>query len=97
MSAALTATPTPTVSLFDIPIAAVSMDAALDLIDRAIADRRSLQIGVVNAAKIVNMGATPACVMLSSRATSSSPTASRSCGPPGCSARRCRSASPAST
>jgi N-acetylglucosaminyldiphosphoundecaprenol N-acetyl-beta-D-mannosaminyltransferase len=51
------ATPAPTVSLFDIPIAAVSMDAALDLIDRAIADRRSLQIGVVNAAKIVNMGA----------------------------------------
>jgi N-acetylglucosaminyldiphosphoundecaprenol N-acetyl-beta-D-mannosaminyltransferase len=55
MSATVAAS-TPTVSLFDIPIAAVTMDAALDLIDRAIVDRRPLQIGVVNAAKVVNMG-----------------------------------------
>jgi len=53
---AMQVVPTPTVNLFDIPVAAVTMDGALDLIDQAIAERRSLQIGVVNAAKIVNMG-----------------------------------------
>jgi N-acetylglucosaminyldiphosphoundecaprenol N-acetyl-beta-D-mannosaminyltransferase len=38
-----------------IPIAAVTLEAALDHIDAAIAARSALHIGVVNAAKIVNM------------------------------------------
>src|SRR5690606_39027046 len=41
--------------LFGIPVAALTFERALDLIDSAIAQRRSLQIGVVNAAKVVNM------------------------------------------
>ncbi len=38
-----------------IPIAAATMSEVLDLIDQTIASRRQLRIGVVNAAKIVNM------------------------------------------
>ena len=41
--------------LFGIPIAAVTMDDVLQLVDDAVAGRRPFQIGVVNAAKIVNM------------------------------------------
>jgi N-acetylglucosaminyldiphosphoundecaprenol N-acetyl-beta-D-mannosaminyltransferase len=41
--------------LFGIPIAPVRMSEAVDLIDRAIQNRTRLLIGVVNAAKIVNM------------------------------------------
>lgn len=60
----MTPTPTPSTgsasavpvqTLFGIPIAALSTEAALDYIDDAIRARRSVQIGVVNAAKIVNM------------------------------------------
>jgi N-acetylglucosaminyldiphosphoundecaprenol N-acetyl-beta-D-mannosaminyltransferase len=50
------ASPTlPVRELFGIPICAVTMTEALDAIERAIAGRQRLQIGVVNAAKIVNM------------------------------------------
>jgi N-acetylglucosaminyldiphosphoundecaprenol N-acetyl-beta-D-mannosaminyltransferase len=41
--------------LFGVPVAAATMDQALDQVERAIAGRERLQIGVVNAAKIVNM------------------------------------------
>ena len=41
--------------LFGIPVAAMRMDAVLDQIERAIHTRQSLNIGVVNAAKVVNM------------------------------------------
>ncbi len=46
--------------LFGVPISALTMSEALDEIDRAIAERRPLHIGVVNAAKIVNMQRDPA-------------------------------------
>jgi N-acetylglucosaminyldiphosphoundecaprenol N-acetyl-beta-D-mannosaminyltransferase len=56
------ALPTPGVSrgvdvreLFGVPIAAATMAQALDRVEGAIARRERLQIGVVNAAKIVNM------------------------------------------
>jgi len=45
----------PTVTLFGIPVHAVTMSQALDVIDRTIAEHKRLQIGVVNAAKVVNM------------------------------------------
>jgi len=45
--------------LFDIPVAAVTMDEALDIVDAAIVERRQLQIGVINAAKVVNMRRDP--------------------------------------
>lgn len=41
--------------LFGIPVAPLTLEAALDRIDDAIAAREPLHIGVVNAAKIVNM------------------------------------------
>jgi N-acetylglucosaminyldiphosphoundecaprenol N-acetyl-beta-D-mannosaminyltransferase len=41
--------------LFDIPVAALTLEEALDTVDEAIAARKQLHIGVVNAAKIVNM------------------------------------------
>lgn len=44
-----------TSEMFGVPIAAMTMDAALGLIDQAVRSRQRLQIGVVNAAKIVNM------------------------------------------
>jgi N-acetylglucosaminyldiphosphoundecaprenol N-acetyl-beta-D-mannosaminyltransferase len=44
-----------TSDLFGVPVAAMTMKGALGLVDQAIRSRRRLQIGVVNAAKIVNM------------------------------------------
>jgi len=44
-----------TVDLFGVPIGALTMREALDRVDEAIAARRPTQIGVVNAAKLVNM------------------------------------------
>lgn len=41
--------------LFSIPIDALTLEQALDRVDEAIARRGNLRIGVVNAAKIVNM------------------------------------------
>lgn len=46
--------------LFGIPILAVRMQDALDIVHTAITRRESLQIGVVNAAKVVNMYRNPA-------------------------------------
>ena len=45
--------------LFGIPLAAVTMDETVRLVDAAVADRRPLQIGMVNAAKVVNMQRDP--------------------------------------
>ena len=45
----------PTCDLFGVPVAAIRMDATLGLVDDAVSTRRPLQIGVVNAAKLVNM------------------------------------------
>ena len=45
----------PTQQLFGVPIAAVSMQTAIDFVQQAITRGAVLQIGVVNAAKIVNM------------------------------------------
>ena len=45
----------PTRDIFGVPIAALTMGDALSVAEQAIASRRSLMIGVVNAAKIVNM------------------------------------------
>ncbi len=41
--------------LFGVPIDVLSVDGTLDLIDRVIGNRDTLHIGVVNAAKLVNM------------------------------------------
>ncbi len=48
-----------TVNLFGIPVADMTMVQALDLVDDVIKERKSLQIGVVNAAKVVNMDKDP--------------------------------------
>ncbi len=45
--------------LFSIPIDAVTLEQALDRIDETIVRRGRLQVGVVNAAKIVNMRKNP--------------------------------------
>lgn len=45
----------PTTFLFGIPVKAMTMSQALDLIDKAISLSTPLQIGVINAAKVVNM------------------------------------------
>ena len=45
----------PVRDLFGISIAAVTMDEVLPLVDNAIVRRQPFQIGVVNAAKVVNM------------------------------------------
>ena len=45
----------PVQNMLGIPICSLTMDEVLALIDRTIEDRGRLQIGVVNAAKIVNM------------------------------------------
>lgn len=45
----------PVQHLFDLPIAAMTMGDALGVVEQTIHDRRRLLIGVVNAAKIVNM------------------------------------------
>lgn len=50
---------TPGSHLFGISIAAVRIDDVLPLVDAAIAERRPFQIGVVNAAKVVNMQRDP--------------------------------------
>jgi N-acetylglucosaminyldiphosphoundecaprenol N-acetyl-beta-D-mannosaminyltransferase len=50
----------PTVYLFDIPIKAMTMYQVLGLIRQAISISAPLQIGVVNAAKVVNMYRNPA-------------------------------------
>ena len=49
----------PTVNLFNIPIKVMTMAEALDLIHLAITEASPLQIGVVNAAKVVNMHRNP--------------------------------------
>ena len=46
--------------LFGIPISAATMEQALDRVQGAIERRERLQIGVVNAAKVVNMRRRPA-------------------------------------
>ncbi len=48
------------ITLFNVQIHALTMNEVLDHIDRVIAQRDSLHIGVVNAAKIVNMHRNPA-------------------------------------
>ncbi len=48
-----------TVDLFGIPVATVNMSQALDRVHQAIETHQPLQIGVVNAAKVVNMGKNP--------------------------------------
>lgn len=45
----------PISTLFGVPIRAMTLNQALDTIHAAIVQRRRLQIGVVNAAKLVNM------------------------------------------
>lgn len=47
------------VNLFGIPIEALTMSETLDWVDEAISGRKPLQIGVVNAAKVVNMEKDP--------------------------------------
>lgn len=47
--------PMPVQTLFGIPIHAITMEQTLAVIDQTISNRERLQIGVVNAAKIVNM------------------------------------------
>ncbi len=51
--------PVPLRRILGVPLAAVTMGEALDLVDHAIRWRRRLQIGVVNAAKVVNMRRDP--------------------------------------
>jgi N-acetylglucosaminyldiphosphoundecaprenol N-acetyl-beta-D-mannosaminyltransferase len=41
--------------LFGVPVAAITMDNVLGLVEEAVTTRRPLQIGVVNAAKLVNI------------------------------------------
>jgi N-acetylglucosaminyldiphosphoundecaprenol N-acetyl-beta-D-mannosaminyltransferase len=48
-----------TVNLFGIPVEALTMSETLDLVDAAIQNRQPLQIGVINAAKVVNMDKDP--------------------------------------
>jgi N-acetylglucosaminyldiphosphoundecaprenol N-acetyl-beta-D-mannosaminyltransferase len=47
------------VKLMGVPVSAVTMEQTLDAIDNAISCRKNLHIGVVNAAKIVNMKRNP--------------------------------------
>jgi N-acetylglucosaminyldiphosphoundecaprenol N-acetyl-beta-D-mannosaminyltransferase len=42
--------------LFGIPVSALTIEDTLDLVEQAIRERRPLMLGVVNAAKVVNMG-----------------------------------------
>jgi N-acetylglucosaminyldiphosphoundecaprenol N-acetyl-beta-D-mannosaminyltransferase len=46
--------------ILGVPIDALTMEEVLDRVDKAIGDRERLQIGVVNAAKLVNMRRDPA-------------------------------------
>lgn len=50
---------TPIAKIIDVPVNAVTMEQALDIVDQAILGRKRLQIGVVNAAKIVKMRRDP--------------------------------------
>lgn len=50
---------TPVSDLFGISVAAVTMEDVLPMVDAAVAERRPFQIGVVNAAKVVNMQRDP--------------------------------------
>lgn len=45
--------------LFGIPVSALTLEEVLDLVEHAVATRSPLQIGVVNAAKVVNMRRDP--------------------------------------
>ncbi|MCU7811340.1 MAG: WecB/TagA/CpsF family glycosyltransferase, partial [Candidatus Thiodiazotropha sp. (ex Notomyrtea botanica)] len=47
------------VNLFGIPVEALTMSEALDQVDEAIQSKTPLQIGVINAAKVVNMDKDP--------------------------------------
>ena len=47
--------PVPSRELFGIPVAALTLDEAVQHVDRAVLSRERLHIGVVNAAKVVNM------------------------------------------
>ncbi len=49
----------PVQRLFDVPIHALTMDRVLSIVEEAIARRQRLLIGVVNAAKLVNMRRDP--------------------------------------
>ena len=51
--------PHPVEDLFGIPVAAIGMDDVLAEVERAVGSRRPLHLGVVNAAKIVNMRRDP--------------------------------------
>ena len=57
--AAMAVAPAPVRDLFGIPVSALTLEEVLDLVDHAVATRTPLQIGVVNAAKVVNMGRDP--------------------------------------
>ncbi|WP_246344994.1 WecB/TagA/CpsF family glycosyltransferase [endosymbiont of Lamellibrachia barhami] len=48
------------INLFGIPVEAMGMEEALDTVHHAISQHEQLQIGVVNAAKVVNMHRDPA-------------------------------------
>src|SRR3954466_126157 len=41
--------------LFGVPVAVITMESVLGLVEQAVITRRALQIGVVNVAKLVNM------------------------------------------
>ncbi len=47
------------IQLFGVPVDALTREQMLDRIDETIAERKSLHVGVVNAAKVVNMGRDP--------------------------------------
>ncbi len=49
----------PVVSIFELDIHAATMDDALQDVERAVAQRKGLNIGMLNAAKIVNMQRNP--------------------------------------
>lgn len=55
----MTATSSPVSKIFCIPINAITLEQVLDCIHEAISSRKQLQIGVVNAAKVVNMQRNP--------------------------------------
>jgi N-acetylglucosaminyldiphosphoundecaprenol N-acetyl-beta-D-mannosaminyltransferase len=46
----------PTKNIFNVPVKAITMERLLDIIHICIKDHYPIQIGVVNAAKLVNMG-----------------------------------------
>ncbi len=49
----------PVRNLFDVPVHAATMEQALSICEESVANRKKLMIGVVNAAKIVNMRKDP--------------------------------------